>query len=228
MSIVSIKIEAAEGSPFRIGTQYGRTYVGGEIGQRYKLVVANSSYKRVAVVVTVDGKNVLDGKPGDPAGQAMIIGSNQTYAFDGWRTSMEEVAAFRLVDAGESYAAKTGDGSNVGVVGVAVFEEHRAPLGYLGGDVTRGGAMRGGGGMSIGTSAPTPARAAAGTGFGERLESHVGTTRFDRATEEPAEIHVCYYDTVGNLIARGVLPADAGPNPFPAKPPAPAFCAAPE
>jgi hypothetical protein len=73
----------------------------------------------------------------------------------------------------------------------------------------------------------SPARAA-GTVFGQRLESHVGTTTFERATTEPAEIHVVYYDTTENLIARGILPADGGPNPFPASKPTLQFCKPPE
>jgi hypothetical protein len=232
MSIITIKIEAAEGRPFRTGTQHSRAYVGGELGQRYKIAVTNNSWKRVAVVVTVDGKNVLDGKPGDPDGQAMIISGNSAYAFDGWRTSMSEVAAFRLVDVADAYATKTGDSSNVGVVGCAVFEERgmlrrdpvpiAAPASFGG---TIGGTMRGrAGGMGLGA----PVTRSAGTGFGEQLESRVSTTTFDRATKDPAEIHVVYYDTVSNLIARGILPADDGPNPFPAKTPAPTFCSRPE
>jgi hypothetical protein len=227
MSLVSITIEAAEGSPFRTGTQHGRDYVGGDIGQRYKIVVRNASFNRVAVVVTVDGKNVLDGSPGDPDGQAMIINGNSAYPFEGWRTSLDEVAAFRLVDSSESYAAKTGGASNVGVIGVAVFAErsrppvHRSPMPAslsLGGGVMRGG--------NIGSKSDAVTRSA-GTGFGEKLESRVSTTTFERATNEPAEIHVRYYDTTANLIARGVLPADGGPNPFPAKAPAISFCAPP-
>ncbi len=230
MSIVSITIEAAEGSPFRTGTQHGRDYVGGDIGQRYKIVVRNASYNRMAVVVTVDGKNVLDGSPGDPDGQAMIIGGDSSYAFDGWRTSLDEVAAFRLVDSSESYAAKTGGGSNVGVIGVAVFAErsrppaHRSPMAMPASFSYGGGVMRAG---NIGSMSDAPSTRSAGTGFGEKLESRVSTTTFERATNEPAEIHVRYYDTTANLIARGILPADGGPNPFPAKAPAISFCAPP-
>jgi hypothetical protein len=240
MSLVSIKLEAAEGEPLRIGTQHGRTYLGGKLDQRYNLVVTNNGWRRIAVVVTIDGKNVLDGKPGDPDGEAMVIQGNSYYAFKGWRTSMSEVAAFRLVDVGESYAAKTGDGSNVGVVGCAVFEEKQpvmrmmatpTPAAFpMGASMPRGSGVRGqsfgGGGIDHASLDASPTRST-GTGFGETVESKVTTTNFDRATETPAEVHVLYYDTVANLITRGILPADGGPNPFPAKPEM-AFCQPPK
>jgi hypothetical protein len=235
MSKVSIQIEAAESQPLRTGSQHGRSYVGGEIGQRYNIVVENLTWRRIAVVVTVDGKNVLDGKPGDPDGQAMIIDGNSRYSFKGWRTSLTEVAAFRLTEAGQSYAAKTGDASNVGVIGMAAFEEKAREVyrsggirgqsaggDWLGQPVARPAVMRARG--SIGAQAVP---ASAGTGFGEKLDSRVGTTTFDRATETPVEVHVVYYDTTAGLIARGILPAD-GPNPFPARKPEPQFCTPPE
>ena len=41
----------------------------------------------------------------------------------GWRKSLERTAAFYFTDLGDSYAARTGRPQNVGVIGVAVFQE---------------------------------------------------------------------------------------------------------
>ena len=41
----------------------------------------------------------------------------------GWRKSIERTAAFYFTDLGDSYAARTGRPQNVGVIGVAVFQE---------------------------------------------------------------------------------------------------------
>jgi len=60
-----------------------------------------------------------------------------------------------------------------------------------------------------------------GTGHGRNEESRVSVTRFDRATEVPAETVAIQYDRRENLIAMGVLPRPAPylarrePNPFP-------------
>ena len=42
---------------------------------------------------------------------------------DGWRKSMDEVAAFYFTALPDSYAARTGRPDNVGVIGVALFRE---------------------------------------------------------------------------------------------------------
>ena len=232
MSKITIKLESADhpSAPLQSGTKFGRTYYGGSIGQRYKIVVTNNTYGRIACVVTVDGRNVLDNKPGDPDGQAMIIGANQAYAFEGWRTGLDAVAAFRLVDVAQSYAAKTGDASNVGIIGVAMFEEKRAEHSYLHSkslDSFGGGIMRS---AAPAARSMSPRPASAGTGFGERVESRVTTTTFERSTTQPADELVIYYDTISNLIEQGIFAPLGGPDPFPARKrtAAPEFCTPPE
>src|SRR5207244_1392157 len=44
-----------------------------------------------------------------------------------WRISNGEAAAFRFSTVDESYAARTGSGREVGVIGVAVFPERYVP-----------------------------------------------------------------------------------------------------
>ena len=41
----------------------GRTYVLGALGERYQVRVRNGSGQRVEVVVSVDGRDVVDGRP---------------------------------------------------------------------------------------------------------------------------------------------------------------------
>ena len=214
-----------EGTPPRTTTHAGQRYAGLELGQRYKLTVSNATGGKILAVVTVDGKNVVNGEPGSASGAGMIIGPYSSTTFDGWRTNTETVAAFRLTEHGQSYAASDGDTSNVGVIGCAEFEEKRKPV-MRSADygVYLGGQMRS---MSMDAQ---PARAAvksAGTGFGETHQSHVTTATFERATSHPVEVHTLRYDDVNNLIALGILPAieQSPPNPFPAD--APAFCKPP-
>ena len=65
------------------------------------------------------------------------------------------------------------------------------------------------------------AMAKLGTGHGRNEESRVTATRFERASETPAEVMTLRYDRRENLIAMGVLPQPApriarrDPNPFP-------------
>ena len=68
-------------------------------------------------------------------------------------------------------------------------------------------------------SAPTPTRERLGTGHGEREYARVGTTQFERASNQPAETLAIWYDSYINLAARGIIPrrpmASHEPNPFP-------------
>lgn len=73
-------------------------------------------------------------------------------------------------------------------------------------------------------SAPPPAPAPApelGTGHGRRRDSQASHTTFERASPAPAAVVRIYYDSLRNLVARGVVPAEPSlaerrPDPFPA------------
>ena len=101
----------------------GRPHVVGEAGQRYALVVQNLSGTRQEVVATVDGLDVVDGRPGSPEKRGYVVAPGQTLTIDGFRESWQEVAAFRFGRVADSYAARTGGDRDVGVVGVAFFDE---------------------------------------------------------------------------------------------------------
>ena len=58
-----------------------------------------------------------------------------------------------------------------------------------------------------------------GTGHGERAESAITYTSFERASSRPDEMDSVWYDSYNNLIARGVIvvprPIHRDPQPFP-------------
>lgn len=101
----------------------GRTYVVGEAGRRYNLRITNQTAGRFEVVASVDGLDVIDGKHASPGKRGYILSPSATLVIDGFRTSDESVAAFRFAAVRDSYAARTGDDRNVGVIGFAFFAE---------------------------------------------------------------------------------------------------------
>jgi hypothetical protein len=112
------------GTPVPSFAHAGETHILGQEGSRYVLRVHNRSARRIEAVVTVDGLDVMDGKPGDFANKRGYLVPAYGYVdIDGWRLSSREAAAFRFAAVGESYAAKTGSARNVGVIGVAIFPE---------------------------------------------------------------------------------------------------------
>jgi hypothetical protein len=103
----------------------GRTYVLGSLGERYLLRFRNGTGRRVEVVASVDGRDVLDGRPAALEKRGYIVEPWGELTVDGFRVSQESVAAFRFSSVARSYAARKGDARDVGVVGLAVFPERR-------------------------------------------------------------------------------------------------------
>ena len=104
----------------------GRVLIVGSDGQRYKIIVRNATTARFEVVASVDGLDVIDGKPANPNRRGYIVDPHDTLVIDGFRQSDSNVAAFRFGKVNESYAARTSGDRNVGVVGLAIFSERGA------------------------------------------------------------------------------------------------------
>lgn len=98
--------------------------VAGSEGKRYKLRFRNLSDRRYEVLATVDGLDVLTGRPGSLRSGGYVLNPQSTMVIEGFRKSQSEVAAFRFAAPGRAYAASTevGDVRNIGVIGAAVFE----------------------------------------------------------------------------------------------------------
>jgi hypothetical protein len=114
-----------EGGRFLSGfAANGKSFVIGEAGRRYIIVVHNNTDNRLEIVLSVDGLDVLDGKAASFNKRGYLVDPRAEVEIDGFRQSVDTVAAFRFGSVRGSYAAqKTGDARNVGVIGVAVFNE---------------------------------------------------------------------------------------------------------
>jgi hypothetical protein len=122
---MTVLIDGAPAATYEYG---GGTYVLGQLGARYTLRVANHSGRRVEAVVSVDGRDVIDGRPADFRGKrGYLIPAWGSVDIEGWRISQSEAAAFRFSSVPESYAARAGNAREVGVIGVAVFPERYVP-----------------------------------------------------------------------------------------------------
>lgn len=102
----------------------GRKFMVGAAGDRYSIVVQSNVPARIEVVISVDGLDVIDGQEAGFAKRGYIMGPHATIEVDGFRQSTDTVAAFRFGSVKESYAEKKhGESRNVGVIGVALFNE---------------------------------------------------------------------------------------------------------
>lgn len=123
---LSIAVVDDDGRSLPGFTAGGRTLVVGDDGERYRIVVRNATDARFEVVASVDGLDVIDGRPADPARRGYLVDPHGVLSIDGFRTSDDAVAAFRFGRVADSYAAQTGSDRNVGVIGLAIFAERGA------------------------------------------------------------------------------------------------------
>jgi hypothetical protein len=120
---VTISVRDASGEPLEAVHVGDRTFVVGQAGQRYSIVLQNHSSHRFEAVGTVDGLDVINGKPGTLESRGYVLLPFATLEIEGFRTSTAQVAAFRFAAVADSYAAQTGSARNVGVIGLAFFAE---------------------------------------------------------------------------------------------------------
>ena len=120
---VTIRVVDDHGAALPTFSAGGRSYVMGSDGARYSIRIENQTGARFEAVATVDGLDVIDGQPGSFEKRGYLLGPWSTVEIDGFRRSEDEVAAFRFGRVQDSYAAKRGSDRNVGVIGVAVFQE---------------------------------------------------------------------------------------------------------
>jgi len=124
---IRVALNDDSGRPLPAFYAGGRTYAIGEAGQRYTVVVTNDSGVRVEAVASVDGLDVLDGKPASFGKRGYLVPEWGSVEIDGFRQTSDHVAAFRFGSVRDSYAARTGTDRNVGIVGVAIFTPRGAP-----------------------------------------------------------------------------------------------------
>ncbi len=204
----------------------GRTYVLGTRGRRYAVRVRNGTGGRIEVVVSVDGRDAIDGRPSALGKRGYVVDAWSDVVVDGFRLSDASVAAFRFGTVASSYAARMGDARDVGVIGVAVFAEaprwtppvrpyrNRVPddagPGARQDSAGEPPASAGAAGEARAEAAPKRApapdthRPGLGTDFGEERESAVARVSFERGRAEPEAVLTLRYDDRAGLIALGI------------------------
>jgi hypothetical protein len=107
----------------------GRTYVEALRGRSFTLRVSNPTAERVAVAISVDGRNVVDAKrTGERAATKWVLDPWQTLDIPGWQVSGDTARRFFFTETARSYAKWLGDISNVGTIEAVFFRgRHRIP-----------------------------------------------------------------------------------------------------
>lgn len=116
-------VDRDTGQELHIWRHHGRLFVAGQPGERYSLRVTNNGEGRVLAVMAVDGVNIVTGETAGYDQRGYVLSAHQSLDVTGWRKSETEVAGFNFAPLPQSYAARTARPLDVGVIGMAVFEE---------------------------------------------------------------------------------------------------------
>jgi len=231
--LISLQVESPSGHDFQSFRHGGEVWLAGSEGERYNLRLQNHSPERVEVVVSVDGRDVISGRLGDYAKQrGYVLDPFGVLFIEGYRQSLEHVAAFRFASLADSYSAQMGTPASVGVIGVAAFAEkvcrrrRKDPLAPVEGDpfpgedaappptastvngterARRKAQKRGTGGADGSWAAPEDTTTL-GTAYGEQTFAPVQEVKFKRKhKKKPDQLIVVRYDSLAGLRERGVI-----------------------
>jgi hypothetical protein len=213
----SVVVDGCEAPEYEHG---GKLYVEALRGRNFSLRLFNPTGERVAVALSVDGRNVVDAKrTGALEATKWILSPGQTLEIPGWQVSGETSRRFFFTETARSYAKWLGDTRNVGTIEAVFFRERlrealeTSPGTPEAGDEIREerfGDTRKEAPKSAGaTSAPPAAREKesdrfAATGIGERNRFAVRWVPFEEDPDPAARIAL-RYEFRRELVRLGVL-----------------------
>ncbi|MEK6243872.1 MAG: hypothetical protein AABM33_05155 [Pseudomonadota bacterium] len=223
--------DRSEGRQLPVYWHEGRAYVVGKPGNEYQLSVRSRQGEEVLAVMSVDGVNIISGETATTQQSGYVLSPWRALEVKGWRKDLSRTAAFYFTSLPDSYAARTGRPDNVGAIGVALFRKKRPEPPADVSMLSRQAPASAGAARAEAENRSADQSEKLGTGHGRSETSHARQVGFERATSEPAETVVLYYDSYRNLLARGIVPPipqqvqprRPSPSPFPgfvADPPA--------
>ena len=192
----------------------GRIYIEALRGKDFVIRLSNPTSGRIAVALSVDGRNVIDAKrTTEAAATKWILGPGQIADIPGWQVSGQVSRKFFFTETAKSYAKWLGDTSNVGTIEAVFFREKIRPPSPCMACKNEAGAMGNRETAQAPAAAPQPERrqkaretdSYAATGIGEQTAFPVQWAAFDEEATPAARIAI-RYEFRPELVRLGVLP----------------------
>ncbi|MFN2386139.1 MAG: hypothetical protein ABR576_07635 [Thermoanaerobaculia bacterium] len=127
---VSVVVDGERVPEHRLGD---KTYIEAIRGRSFSLRISNPGPERIAVAVSVDGRNVIDAKRTTALGATKwVLGPGELIDVPGWQISGDTARRFFFTETRSSYAKWLGDTRNVGTIEAVFFREKRRwPVGVV-------------------------------------------------------------------------------------------------
>jgi hypothetical protein len=214
-----------DGRPLEEYNARGKSYVEALAGAEYEVRIRNPLPYRVAVALSVDGLNSIDARRTTAWNASKwVIEPYGTITVAGWQMSSERARQFYFTSERDSYGAKLGQTSNLGVVSAVFFRERRPipvpvtppphprpPYEEERGRDEKSKAPSAGMGTADSTVrrqaeiAPVPDDEYAATGIGRSVHNDVRWVNMELESRPAAEVTI-RYEYYAALVRLGVLP----------------------
>ncbi|MBN2161204.1 MAG: hypothetical protein JW807_17585 [Spirochaetes bacterium] len=210
---VSVRVISDNGSEYQKYRAHPRVcrpgdyfYMEAVKGERYSIEVANRTSGRIAVVIAVDGRNIISGAKSylKNTERMYLIEPYATGTFEGWRTGMVRTNRFYFTGASDSYAEKVfADASAMGTIAVAAYREKaRKPVPITPRRKDKLSRSRGEGQNAASEKAARDDEA--GTGFGETTWSPAYEVPFEPESAVAGRV-VLKYEWRSELCRKGIV-----------------------
>lgn len=213
------------GRPLQEYQARGRSYVEALEGQEYEVRLRNRLPYRVAVALSVDGLNTIDARRTTAwHASKWVIEGYGTISVGGWQMSSQRARRFYFTSERDSYGARLGQTSNLGVISAVVFRERRPivtpvtppphPRPYYEEDGIRKDKPKSSSGragadnsaqMRRGEVAPSPDDEYAATGIGRSVQNDVRWVNMDLEPRAAGEVLI-RYEYYPALVRLGIIP----------------------
>jgi hypothetical protein len=206
----------------------GRSYVEASPGYEYEVRIYNPLSQRVAVALSVDGLNSIDARRTSAWNASKwVIEPYGTIHVGGWQMSSERARRFYFTTERDSYAAKLGQTSNLGMISAVFFREARpVPIPIAPpprerplydesrrsesrpqsrSEAPKSGEAQGMARDRSGAIAPVPDDDYAATGIGRSVRNDVRWVNMDLDSRPVGEVTI-RYEFYQGLVRLGIMP----------------------
>lgn len=101
----------------------GTLFIEAKFGTEYEIELKNHTPQRVMAIVSIDGLDVIKGKPATNDSAGYIIKAYDSVRIKGFRKDSETVGAFKFTNRENSYSKSQNRGGNQGIIAVRFVSE---------------------------------------------------------------------------------------------------------